>query len=228
MLESGGVPRPRQMTLRDVSAVAELHKVCFEGYFLTGLGDRVLRALYTLAVTDRRTFATVLEDCQTGQLIGLAIGTLNPGFFTQLMRRNFRLFVFALARGVLKEPAVRTGAFRRLGFVKRLLRPVPDHGSTDAGVPEAGGLEASFLDVAVHPDWRGGKHAESLVAYFSDEVFAGGAARLAGSVLPHNLASIILYKRLGWNVRRTGPRRVDVWIDREQHLARHRNDPART
>lgn len=50
----------------------------------------------------------------------------------------------------------------------------------------------------------------------ASEVFRAGAGRLGGSVKLHNLGSLILYKRLGWNVEKTGPDRVDVWVDREE------------
>ena len=210
----------RDMTLADLPAIVELHKVCFSGYFLTGLGDGVLRRLYQQAIDDAESVACVLEVTSKTTLVGLAVGTLNSGFHSQLMRRNLSLFVYGVLRGMITRPEVRTGLADRLGFVNRLFRSQADRGLADAGIPPpTAGPEARFLDVAVHPSWRGGGHAERLVNFFAARVFAAGAGRLGGSVRPENLASLILYKRLNWNVQKTTPRRVDVWIDRERFQA---------
>lgn len=208
---------PRDMTLADLPAIVELHKVCFSGYFLTGLGDGVVRRFYQHAIDDPKSFACVLEVTSTTTLVGLAVGTLDPAFHSQLMRRNLSPFVYSVLRGIITRPEVRKGVAHRLGFVKRLFRAHADRGLADAGIPPpAAGPEARFLDVAVHPNWRGGGHAERLVDFFAARIFAAGAGRLGGSVRPENLASLILYKRLNWNVEKTTPRRVDVWIDRER------------
>ena len=215
MMLPAGETRPRDMVLQDLDGVVALHKACFPDYFLTGLGPGILRRFYGLAIEDPSSFAAVLQVVETKQLVGLAVGTLNPGFHTQLMRQNLLRFGAAIVRGFFTSRAVRQGLWERLGFVRRLFRAQADRGLADAGVPPAAGPEARFLDVAVHPKWRGGRNAERLVEFFASRVLGAGAARLGGSVFPENLASLIMYKRLGWNVKKTGPRRVDVWIDRE-------------
>ena len=205
---------PRDMTTADVPGVVDVHRACFPDYFMTGLGRGILTRFYRSAVESPACMAAVLEF--DGRIVGLAVGTLDPAFHTQLMRRHFIPFVAAILRGLFVSPAVRAGLWQRMSFVKRLFRPHRDPGPTGDGVPPAPGPEARFLDVAVHPDMRGGGNAERLVNYFADRLFEMGATRIGGSVFPENLASLILYKRIGWNVKRTGPRRVDVWIDRSR------------
>lgn len=214
MSEVAVAATPRDMRADEIDRVVELHRACFGDYFLTALGDGVLHGLYAQAVADPRSFATVLEEDQSGRLIGLAVGTLDPGFHTRLLRRKLPAFAWGIARGLATSPTIRRGLRERLGFAKKLFRAQADRGLADAGIPAAPGPEARFLDVAVHPERRGGRYAENLVTYFAQRVFQSEAARLGGSVRPENLASLILYKRLGWNVKKTAPRRVDVWIDR--------------
>ena len=157
-----------------------------------------------------------MEIPETGSIIGLATSTLDPGFHTKLMRSHLFRFLKAVLQGVFTSDAVRQGIWRRFGFVKRLFRAKADSGLADAGIPPAKGIEARFLGVAVHPEYRGDRNAERLVEYFANRVFKAGAVRLGGSVFPENLASLILYKRLGWNVMKTGPNRVDVWVDHKE------------
>lgn len=214
MSDTAVASQPRDMTAADLDRVVELHKACFDGYFLTALGDGVLRQFYRQAVDDPRSCATVLEETESGRLIGLAVGSLDPAFHTKLMRRQFPRFAWAIASGAVVNPAVRRGLWERLGFAKRLFVSRGDTGLADAGIPPADGPEARCLDVALHPERRGGGYAEKLLAYLTQRIFETGAARFGGSLRPQNLPSMILHKRLGWNVKRTGPNRVDVWIDR--------------
>jgi ribosomal protein S18 acetylase RimI-like enzyme len=205
----------RDMTAADVPHVIALHKVCFDGYFLTALGDDVLSQFYMQAVKDAKSFAVVLAEEASGELVGLAVATLDPGFHTTLLRRHFVLFSAALIKGIFGSGVVRRGLRSRLRFIERLIHTKADSGLADAGVPPpSSGPEARFLDVAVDPDRRGGGYAELLVNYLTRRVFDAEAGRLGGSVRPDNVASLILYKRLGWNVRRTASHRVDVWIER--------------
>ena len=207
--------QPRLMTGADLPGVVELHKVCFEGYFLTALGDAAIGALYSRAVDDPKSVACVLQD-DDGHIQGLAVGTLNPAFHTGLLRRSFAAFAGGVVRGLFTEATVRKGIGERLGFVSKIFVARADDTLKKSGITPSELPEARFLDVAVHPDCRGGRHAERLVEFFASEVFRAGAGRLGGSVNPRNLASLILYKRLGWNVQKTGPDRVDVWVDRQE------------
>ena len=205
----------RDMTLADVDQVVALHQAAFPDYFMTGLGRGMLRQFYRQAVTDPSTFAAILEQTAGGRIIGLAVSTYNPAFHTKLMRRHLPPLICSLIRGVFTSKAIRQGLWNRLSFIKRFFRAQPDQGLAKAGIPPANGPEARFLDVAIHPDCRGGGNAEHLVQYITERVFQKDVARLGGSVFPENYGCLIMWKRLGWKVQKTAPRRVDVWIDRE-------------
>ena len=206
---------PRDLAAGDIDKVVALHKDCFKEFFLTALGDRAIRCFYEAALADDGSVAVVLEETDPGAIVGVAVGTLNPAFHTNLFRRDWSVYVLGLLGGLVRSDIVRGGILERAPLMRRILEVNADDSLARAGVPEPEfGPEARFLDVAVHPDVRGGRNAERLVEYFTERVFAKGAGRIGGSVKPNNLGSLILYKRLGWNVKKTSPQRFDVWFDR--------------
>ncbi len=205
---------PRDLRNSDLDRVVKLHGVCFADYFLTGLGPNVMYRFYQSAVVDPLTVSAVMEDPEDGAIVGVAIGTLNPAFHTRLFRAHLPQFVWGLVRGLFTSTVVRQGITDRGTFFAKIFRARADDTLERSGVEKPERPEARFLDVAVHPDVRGGRTAERLVEYFAGRVFDRGAGRLGGSVKPANLGSLIMYKRLGWNVQKTGPDRVDVWTDR--------------
>lgn len=202
------------MLVEDLPGVVELHRHCFPDYFLTGLGPGALYCFYAAAVEDPRTVAAVLVEQSRGDIVGLVVGTLNPAFHTRLLRRNFDRFAIGLLRGLFTSTTVRQGVKSRLNFFARLFKPKMDDTLERAGVPATDLPEARLLDVATHANWRGGRNAEILVDFFVDRMLHVGAGRVGATVRPDNIGSLILYKRLGWNTMRTGPERIDVWLDR--------------
>lgn len=206
-------PHPRKMIKDDLKQAVKLHRECIPDHFSTGMGMQVLRFLYAQAVDDPKSIAAVLEMPGARNVIGIAVGTIDSNFEIKLMCRHPFSFLWGVLRGLFISPAIRQGIRRRLAiFNKAFLKKIDD----ETNKPDAfrsNVLEARFLYVAVYQDYRGGRNAERLVQYFTQCIFQIGATRLRGVVYPENLASLILYKRLGWNVKKTIPSRVDVWID---------------
>jgi ribosomal protein S18 acetylase RimI-like enzyme len=207
------LPVAREMAAEDLAGVVSLHRLCFADYFLTGLGPGVLELFYRAAVEDPRSVAAVLE-APGKDIVGLCVGTLNPAFHGRLMRENLSAFALGIVRGLFTSSVVRRGIRQRVGFISKIFRPSMDDTLDRAGVPPAELPQARLLDVAVHPDWRGA-NAERLVEYFTARMFNVGAGRVGAAVMADNMASLILYKRLGWEFQRSSPSRVDVWVDRQ-------------
>lgn len=213
MKEMKNSPRPRKMTKGDLTQAVDLHTVCIPDHFSTGLGKHILHYLYAQAVDDPKSMATVLEVPSRGRIAGIAVGTLDPKFEMRLMCYHPFGFLWGTLRGLFISPAVRQGIWMRLHLIKKMFRRRVDHAMEKTDIAPSKGPEARFLYVAVYPEYRGGRNSERLVDYFAKCIFQIGAARLRGVVYPKNLATLILYKRLGWNVKKTGPSRVDVWLD---------------
>lgn len=216
MSETNGQNLARDMTLADLPGVAVVHRACFPESLFSVLGPRATCAYYELAVREPETVAAVLEEAGSGRIIGLAVGTVRPGFRRRLLKRYPLTLATALLRGYLFDSQVRAGLRQRSSGA------TPMHGESggdplaERGVPAPDGPEAFFMVVGVHPQSRGGSNAERLVRYFAARTFEQlGAGRIRGSVHAANLASLILHKRLGWKSLALSDENIAVWIDRQ-------------
>ena len=209
-------PQARNMTLGDLDGVVKLHRECFPGLIsiFTALNDDILKCYYAEVIEEPESCATVLEEPNSGDIVGLAIGTMKPGFQRRFMRRHFFRFSWSIFRAFFVNPVVRKAVWERLKHIKRLLVGKGDIELADLGVSAPEGAEALFMLVGVSARWRGEGNAERLVEYFVARMCEKGVTRIRGSVPPNNLASLILYKCLGWNMKKISAKEMCVWIDR--------------
>jgi len=220
MIDVTNLTQPRKMTRSDLRQVVELHAVCFPDYFLSGLGNRVLRDVYSYALDDPQSAAAILEVEATARIVGLAVGTFDPKFQPTVFRSYLVDFMWGFVRGLYTSDAVRKGAVRRLWDMKWAVKSLID------GLVRRKGLAkdispkkntyACLLVNAVHPEWRGWRNSERFLKHFTDWIFQMGATGIWGTVYPENLAALILYKRLRWNIKKTSDRGVIVWLNREE------------
>ncbi len=203
------------MTLDDLDGVAELHRQCFatSASFLSGLGHDIVKRSYAQAVEEEETIAVVLEKPETGRIVGLAIGTITLGFTRRFVQRHLFRFSLSLLKGLLADAEVRKEAWGKVRDTRRLTNRA-ENALANAGVAAPKGPEAFFLVIGVHAEWRGGGNAERLVEYLTARMWEKGMARVRGSVSASNLASLILYKDLGWSMKRVSDEQVFVWTDR--------------
>ncbi len=211
-------PQPRDMTLEDLDAIAVLHRSCFPGTIsiFTTLDDDLLKRYYALVIEEPESFATVLEDPISGDLVGLAIGTMKPGLQRRFVQHHFLRFFGGIFRAILVNPLVRKAVRERFKYIKRFLRGKRKSELADLG-PVPDGPEAFFTLVGMHTRWRGGGNAERLVEYFTTQVFNAGVVRIRGAVGPDNLASLIMHKRLGWHAQKISDDEIAVWIDQSDY-----------
>ncbi|MDY6836568.1 MAG: hypothetical protein SWH78_01220 [Thermodesulfobacteriota bacterium] len=206
------------MTRDDLKDVVDLHVLCFPHYFLTGLGDGVLRHYYTYAMDDPQSLVIVLEIPESGRVVGLAVGTFDPEFQAKLFLSHLFGFLWGVLRGVFMSHTVREGIVQRLWdmkwAVRSLFRATINHVTADPQTASPLITDYACLLVnAVHPEWRGWQSSERFLKYFTNCVLEMGATGIWGTVYPENLAALILYKRLSWNIEKQGPKRVMVWLD---------------
>lgn len=98
--------------------------------------------------------------------------------------------------------------------MRSLLSKKRDTMLANAGVPEAKGLEAIFMPIGVHREYRGRGNAGLLANYLTNQLFNAGASRVCTRIAPDNIASLKLFKRFGWKDKKTSERWISVWIDR--------------
>lgn len=209
-------PQPRKMTLSDLDQIAGLHRDCFPESIsiFSALSDDVIKQFYKQALEESECTVTVLEETDSGRIIGLAFGTTRPGFQGRFLRNHFLLFCWSLFKGLFVSKAVWKLVWLRLRKKTGPSLTEYDSDLADAGVPAPTGQEGLFVLVGVHPEWRGGGNAERLVKYFTTQMFEAGAARIRGAIRSDNLPSLILHKRLGWHIKKISADSISVWIDR--------------
>jgi ribosomal protein S18 acetylase RimI-like enzyme len=173
----------RQASRNEVDAIVAVHLEAFKGFFLSRLGRRFLRELYTAFLS--APSGMLLTAHRDTRLVGFVAGTSQPPrFFRQLL----------LARGWALLAAAIPAALRQPGLVlPRLWRAVFYRGD---GEPGTGALLSSL---AVLPAEKGQGTGAALVRQFCAAAAAAGARQVylltdaAG-----NDAVIGFYERLGF------------------------------
>lgn len=177
----------RPMVAHDTPAVVSIHLAAFPDFFLTFLGPRFLRLLYSEAVACGE-IALVAEV--SGRPVGFVVGSARPGgFYGQLIRR--RLVAFALAA----LPAVA----RRPGIVLRVARALrrPTEGRKPKGT-------ATLMSLGVDPAAQGLGAGRALVQAFLDAAGRRGASKVDLTTdQSGNERTNKFYEALGFRVART-------------------------
>jgi ribosomal protein S18 acetylase RimI-like enzyme len=137
-----------------------LHEVAFPGFFLTSLGARFLRLLYSSFVNVDSGICIVAEN-ESG-VIGLVAGTSNPeSFFKTLLRRMGVSFAIAAIPGLLRAP---------VPVVRKCMGAIFYRGEKPKEMTDAGLLSS----LAVSPQVSGNNIGRQLVNTFCDELLARG------------------------------------------------------
>jgi ribosomal protein S18 acetylase RimI-like enzyme len=149
----------RPMTQEDVSAIVDVHRRAFSGFFLTFLGPKFLRELYRGILTDPSGMAFVYAD--GGRVTGFVAGTGRPGgLYRRLMRERWWRFGIAAVGAILRRPTI----------IPRLLRAFGKPAEEEA---HAGG--ALLMSLAVDPRAEGRQVGSTLLEAFKQAAQERGA-----------------------------------------------------
>lgn len=95
----------RNATVDDVIGVAEIHAVAFPDFFLTTLGDRFLRELYSGFLNHSSGIFFVADEA--GKVVGFVAGTSSPDIYFPAMRQRRGLcFLISAIPAVFRNPMV--------------------------------------------------------------------------------------------------------------------------
>jgi ribosomal protein S18 acetylase RimI-like enzyme len=184
----------RQMTSRDVSSVAALHRTSLPEDFLPRLGERFLSQVYYPEAL-RSRWSTVLVAERDGRIVGfLQLSGAPVRFYRELLRRRFLSVAgTALMRLVWNLPL----ALEALAIVRTL----PPHLDSSSEV----------MFIAVAPEARQQAVGHRLLK----ETFAlccsmWGVRRLYGKISPSNPGAVALF------INRTGGREVSTVVIRRR------------
>jgi GNAT superfamily N-acetyltransferase len=140
----------------------EIHLRAFPGFFLTILGSRFLRCLYS-EIRDHPS-GIVLCCCEGERMLGFVAGTIQPGrFYRQLLLRRWWRFGLAALWPVLRHPSI----------VPRLLNAFRKPGEA---IQDA--RSAELMSIAVDPSAQGLGVGRLLVNGFLRQCGRSGVERV--------------------------------------------------
>lgn len=141
----------RPMQPKDVADVVAVHCGSFPGFFLTFLGPRFLRLLYSEILRSPDHVAYVALD-ENGSVVGFVAGvTEQSGFFGRLARRRWVAFGWAAAGAAIRRPSI----------IPRLARALKRPRETQDSA-----TSALLMSIAVNPQSAGHGVGASLVRRF--------------------------------------------------------------
>ena len=217
MTEERSFATRKHLPPSQVAQAAELHALCFPEELFTGLGRAFLRRLYAKCIDDPRVVVAVLEEPESGEVVAIALGSMNPSLYSQLALRFPHIVAWGVLRGLFCSRAVRQAVWHAFASIRALFRPRMTAALEKVETRPAGGPVATFILLCVHPDWRGKGHAQRLSVYYVDEVFRAGADRIMGAALASNPASLAIWRKLGWDIVETTPGTYVWWLDKDRY-----------
>lgn len=197
-------PKLRLAVITDVESISRLHTEAFDGFFLTMLGPRFLRHLYSAFIAENNGCCLVAED-ESGKVVGFVAGTSAPEkFFSEIRKKNLMKFAFAATPGLLKNP---------LFVVRKCIVALTYKGEP---VSELAGA-ALLSSLAVHPSTAGQGVGADLVNEFCKQVkVAGNSSVYLTTDADENDRVNRFYERCGFGLRdsftRPGNRIMNRWV----------------
>lgn len=93
----------RRMQAADLSEVARVHSVAFQGFFLDAMGQPFLRAYYDVVLRYPESIALVAQDAG-GRVVGFAVGFVNPSGFYAFLKSQWRRLLPGACYALLRRP----------------------------------------------------------------------------------------------------------------------------
>ena len=183
--------RPAQTS--DIAQVVQVHIQAFPGFFLTLMGTRFLRLLYSGFLNHPTGISLVAcPQAKPSEVIGFVVGTTQPqGFFSQLLRQHWLAFAMASLWPLLKKPG--------LVFVK-LWSALFYRGESLPDQPNA----ALLSSLGVKPTAQGQQIGQQLVsAFLAHAQTAGATAVYLTTDQSDNATANHFYTKLGFKLAGT-------------------------
>jgi len=183
----------RPVQTSDIAQVVQVHIQAFPGFFLTLMGTRFLRLLYSGFLNHPTGISLVAcPQARPSEVIGFVVGTTQPqGFFSQLLRQHWLAFAMASLWPLLKKPG--------LVFVK-LWSALFYRGESLPDQPNA----ALLSSLGVKPTAQGQQIGQQLVsAFLAHAQTAGATAVYLTTDQSDNTKANHFYTKLGFKLAGT-------------------------
>ena len=216
MTDLKNVPQPRDMKISDLDDVNEVHKKCFSAFvsIFSALSSDILKLYYRMFIDEPESYAVVLEDQASGRVVGVVIGTGNPGIQDRFLKKYRTRFFWDILKGLFSRKAVWEALVARFGKRNSFSLGKYEPALAAIGIPAPKGPENINMEIALHPDFRGKGNAARLLEFYNKRVFEDGAVRTRGQVLASNIASATFFKRQGWTFLKISDTQFSIWFDK--------------
>jgi len=176
-----------EMKSSHVDEVVATHLAAFPDFFLSFLGRRFIRELYSSFVEHETSVALVAIDSTSGGLVGFAAGSLAPKrFFKSLVARRWWAFGIASLPAVIKRPKATLRIFRALSY------------RGDSPIDRD---RAVLSSIAVTPSQKKSGLGSVLLGEWVNKVRGRGSAGCYLTTDAENNDAVNrFYKKNGWNV----------------------------
>lgn len=176
------------MSQNHVRAVVDVHLASFPGFFLSFLGQRFLRLLYSSIVSSAKGVGFVFVT--QGVVAGFVAGVTNPsGFYSSLIKKQLFAFIWAAMAAAFRHPLVIPRLCRALHY--------PSQTSHDDAC-------ATLMSIGTSPKCRGQGIGKQLVAAFMDEMRTRNMQRVNLTTdRDNNEATNGFYQKLGFKLVRS-------------------------
>jgi len=128
------------LTKNDAKEIASIHSLAFPNFFLTALGEQVLKVFYASLIEDKGTIASAVKE--NNSIVGFFVASTEPnGLYARIFKKNISSFFFPLTLAFLKRPSL----------LKRMIvsfTSTKSHNVPDNAIP-------ALLSICVKPDSAG-------------------------------------------------------------------------
>ena len=138
-----------------INQVIEIHIAAFPGFFLSELGNDVLRVFYKSLLQDKTTIFYGVKN--EGELVGFFVASLKPkGLYTRLFFKNISRFILPLFFSFLKN----------LSLLKRMMTSASSSSKLEVSTI----YPASLLSICVSPAHAGNGIGKILLSTLEKEL----------------------------------------------------------
>jgi len=171
-----------------IGKIVKIHLDGFKGFFLSFLGPRFLRLLYTCVASDENGILLVAYVDE--KIAGFVCGVIDQeSFYKKLLRTKIFHFARASLAASIKKPAI----------IMRLLRALKR--PKDATKMST---KTYLMSICVHPDYQGLGLGKMLIQDFCVELIKRGTRSFCLTTDRYNNDSVNeFYQRLGFRLVRS-------------------------
>lgn len=176
----------KEIINNNINELVDAHKKVFQEYFITNLGDRIIRSYYENFLSDKGTVAIGVFD--QNNLVGFAIFTDN---YDEIMNSYLHKNKIQLTKTILLRILCLNKVVVKniLSKVKKLFLKKNNNYEEDSNV---------LLSIGVRKEYRNKSIAKELMILGENDIFSRNINVIGLSVKKDNIGAIRFYEKMGY------------------------------